>query len=74
MNREDILSWAWGEATSKVERHKAGLVQTRTAHNVERMTKTEIRLSRVGIPMQRSHAGISRRGLRRDKLKRLTIF
>jgi hypothetical protein len=74
INRKVILSWVWGETTSKAERHKAGLVQTRTAHSVKRMTATEIRLSRVGASMQRSHARISRRGLRRDNLKRFIIF
>ena len=42
INRKVILSWAWGETTSKADRHEAGLVQTRTAHNVERVTATEI--------------------------------
>jgi hypothetical protein len=31
-----------------------------TAHNVERVTTTEIRLSRAGAPMKRSHATIGR--------------
>jgi hypothetical protein len=60
INREDILSWAWGGTSSKADRHGAGLVQTRTAHNVERATTTEIRLSRAGAPMQQSHARIGR--------------
>jgi hypothetical protein len=62
INRKVILSWAWGETTSKAERHEAGLEQTRTAHNVERVTATEIRFSRAGAPMQRSRAGISQHG------------
>jgi hypothetical protein len=37
-------------------------MQTRTTHNVERVTATEIRLSRAGAPMQWSHARISRQG------------
>jgi hypothetical protein len=60
INRKVILSWAWGGTTSKADRHGVGLVQTRTAHNVERATTTEIRLSRTGAPMQRSHARIGR--------------
>jgi hypothetical protein len=64
INRKVILSWAWGGTTSKEDRHGAGLVQTRTAHNVERATTTEIRLSRAGAPMQRSHARISRQNYR----------
>jgi hypothetical protein len=36
----------------------------RTAHNVERATTTEIRLSRAGAPMQRSHAGTGRQNYR----------
>jgi hypothetical protein len=39
-------------------------VQARTAHNVERATTTEIRLSRAGAPMQRSHARIGRQNYR----------
>jgi hypothetical protein len=37
-------------------------------------SQTETRLSRAEAPMQRSHARISRRRLRKDKLKRFTIF
>jgi hypothetical protein len=39
-------------------------VQTRTAHNVERAATTEVRLSRAGAPMQRSHARIGRQNYR----------
>jgi hypothetical protein len=39
-------------------------VRTRTTHNVERATTTEIRLSRAGAPMQRSHARIGRQNYR----------
>jgi hypothetical protein len=46
----------------------------RTAHNVERATTTEIRLSRAGAPMQRSHARIGRQNILGDKLKQFTIF
>ena len=64
INHKVILSWAWGETTSKADRREAGLVQTQTTHNVERATTTEIRLSRAGAPMQRSHARISRQNYR----------
>jgi hypothetical protein len=64
INRKVILSWAWGGTISKADRHEARLVQARTAHNVERVTTTEIRLSRAGAPMQRSHARIGRQNYR----------
>jgi hypothetical protein len=49
-------------------------VQTRTAHNVERATTTEIRLSRAEAPMQRSHARIGRRNYREIDLKSSLSF
>jgi hypothetical protein len=64
IHRKVILSWAWGGTISKADRHEAGWVQARTAHNDERATTTEIRLSRAGAPMQRSHARIGRQNYR----------
>jgi hypothetical protein len=53
-----------GGRISKADRREAGLMPARTAHNVERATTTEIRLSRDGAPMQQSHARIGRQNYR----------
>jgi hypothetical protein len=63
--RKAIPSWAWEGTIGKARRRKAGLVQARMAHNVERATTTEIRLSRAGAPMQRNQARIGRQNHRK---------
>jgi hypothetical protein len=57
MDRKVTPSWAWGGTVSKADRHKAGLVQARTAHSVEQATTTRIRLSRVGAPRNGTRRG-----------------
>jgi hypothetical protein len=53
-----------------------GLISANTGGPQRRTneSQTETRLSRAEAPMQRSHARISRRRLRKDKLKKFTIF
>jgi hypothetical protein len=57
MDRKVTPSWAWGGTVSKADRHKAGLVQARTAHSVEQATTTRIRLSRAGAPRNGTKRG-----------------